>query len=688
MNKQYANAVTPLIVGVVIVYLVTGCGITNPPPGTAASNMVDVRATARAEALSTFTVSRAPAALEATRDARVLPTSTITQQTSTPEVVDEYPRPSEGAPVPDGAIARLGIGAILQAAFSPDSKYLAVGTSVGVYLYESNTMNLVWAKPATGPVAGLVWQPYGNIVVAWYEFRNEVVGYEAPSGLPILKFDHSGPIGGVAWSPDGKRLAVGWGGSSDYEFPSDRHIAPRLTVWRLEGLTQEFTSEVPFPELDPVSSGVGYRLLQSVVWSPDGNLIAGVTTAPFQYHQQSDFGDTVIVWDALTGNLLRYLPQSIVHRISFSPDSKTLVSWTTDSGSDAPRGSNSALLWETTTDALRFTLENTAYVYDAAWHPDGSELVTGDDAGQVTRWDAYTGKSLAAMQKPMFGMRSLSWSRNGQLIAASGWARLESKWFAQTVVWPAEGGDPLYEITEQEERTVAASFFSPDNQLLAVIGGRKLSIHDSTTGGLLSEIYGIDNIHYGGGYALSWSTGGKSISVAPAYFSGNPLSLAWNIETQGFENAILTNPDLLKFAASDASELRSPDGEWAAKVVIEPVGESYNREFKTVIVITEVDTGAEVTELAGPPAEHLYIAWSPDGAYLAVGGGNYPEFMGSPPIKGWAGNVVMIWDTDKWQSRTLLGHTGRITDLKFSPDNTYVATSSADGTVIIWQVAP
>ena len=38
--------------------------------------------------------------------------------------------------LPEGAITRLGRGSVRDMAFSPDGQYFAVGTSIGLWLYE------------------------------------------------------------------------------------------------------------------------------------------------------------------------------------------------------------------------------------------------------------------------------------------------------------------------------------------------------------------------------------------------------------------------------------------------------------------------------------------------------------------------------------------------------------------------
>ena len=47
--------------------------------------------------------------------------------------------------LPEGAIARLGPGLIFDMAFSPDKASLAIGTRVGVWMYELDTMQPVTA---------------------------------------------------------------------------------------------------------------------------------------------------------------------------------------------------------------------------------------------------------------------------------------------------------------------------------------------------------------------------------------------------------------------------------------------------------------------------------------------------------------------------------------------------------------
>jgi WD40 repeat protein len=68
------------------------------------------------------------------------------------------------------------------------------------------------------------------------------------------------------------------------------------------------------------------------------------------------------------------------------------------------------------------------------------------------------------------------------------------------------------------------------------------------------------------------------------------------------------------------------------------------------------------------------IAFSPDSSLIAVG--NSPE----------EGNVALIQVSDGQLLRTLDGHTDIVTDLVFSKDGLWLASSSADGSIRLWGI--
>ncbi len=91
------------------------------------------------------------------------------------------------------------------------------------------------------------------------------------------------------------------------------------------------------------------------------------------------------------------------------------------------------------------------------------------------------------------------------------------------------------------------------------------------------------------------------------------------------------------------------------------------------IWVYDTETGDEVSLLAGHRREVVSMEFTPDGLTLASGSLDH---------------TVRLWDAATWQEKsTLKGHTRGVNSVAFSPDGTTLASGSRDGTVRVWDVA-
>ena len=81
------------------------------------------------------------------------------------------------------------------------------------------------------------------------------------------------------------------------------------------------------------------------------------------------------------------------------------------------------------------------------------------------------------------------------------------------------------------------------------------------------------------------------------------------------------------------------------------------------------DTISSGPSLGRPFNLNDFIAWSPDSQLLAMGLQN---------------GDILVLNVQNGQKATLSGHTLYVTGVAFSPDGTFLASISLDGTVMIW----
>ena len=112
--------------------------------------------------------------------------------------------------LPDGAKARLGKGSINEIQYSPDGTRLAVADSIGIWLYDTATLQEVDLLTGhTGSVFSVSFSPDGHTIASGS--RDATIRlWDAVNGELIRTLEgHTGFVNSVVFSPDGRTIASG-----------------------------------------------------------------------------------------------------------------------------------------------------------------------------------------------------------------------------------------------------------------------------------------------------------------------------------------------------------------------------------------------------------------------------------------------------------------------------------------------
>ena len=246
------------------------------------------------------------------------------------------------------------LGAVNDLRFSPDGKLLAVGGGQPSAKGDLRLFTVAdWKLKAVLPghedvVAGVAFRPDGKKLASASYDRTVRVWDVASGKLERTITSHSDFVHAVAFTPDGKHLVSG---------SKDR--SARLSD------ADTGAGKLTFGDREEDVLGVAVH--------PDGKSIVVSGREP-----------ALMWWNPETGVKIRSVGghRGAVHEIAFSPDGKTLVS----GGDDG-----TARVWDGTTGALKQTMPAGSIVYAVAISPDGKTVVAGCFDGLTRLYDATTG---------------------------------------------------------------------------------------------------------------------------------------------------------------------------------------------------------------------------------------------------------------------------------------------------------
>lgn len=515
------------------------------------------------------------------------------------------------------------LGCIFSAAYSPDGKQIVTaGADQTARIWDVATGQEVRQLLGhAGSVQSATFSPDGlQIVTAGDDGVTRI--WDAATGQEVRTLNgHYDYVMSAAYSPDGTQIVTASGDNTAHIWDA----ATGQEVHQLRGHSAYVQSAAFSPDGKQIittgddgtariwdaATGAQLRLITegtgrilSAAYSPDGK---SIVTAGCEQRADLDncFAATVGVWDAAPKPDLHQLGDSRQGFSSavYSPDGQFIMT-TISFG-------NTVDIWNTVSGKLMLTLprhgciNHDCSVYSANYSPDGKQIVTGAADHMAYIWDAVTGQEIRQLTGHTAWVPGAVFSPDGKLIVTASGDKTAR-------IWDASSGQEVHRLIGHTD-TVISAVFSPDGKTVVTASKDETArIWDVATGQPVHQLIG----HLSWVRSAAYSPDGKFVVTA----SSDGTVRIWDAATGQEIRQIVS--DLCKknsVSCMIGAAVYSPDNRYiviAEGAIAKSTG-GVEVEEPTVRFF-DAATGKEVRSLKGHGGSDGSIAFSPDGAHIVT----------------------------------------------------------------------
>lgn len=523
-------------------------------------------------------------------------------------------------------VLRGHTGKIYGLAFSPDGTRLATSSTDGMLImWDPVTGQRITSEPSAEKRYAVAISADNRWLAVAGE-RGSVTLWNPASGERRALRGHAATVQYLTFSPDGTRLAT-----------TGQDLA--VWIWNIE-------------------TGEGKRIAQTqedfvrVAFSHDSRLLA----------LSEDIKPQII--DLQTGAAVP-LPAGVdAYQLALSMDGQ----WIAGGGENG-----NVYLWKRGSTDVR-VLAGVGPVIVMAFSPDGQRLAVGDKK-DVRLWDVSSGRGRILSGHDNV-VTSLLFSPDGQLLASGGRD-------SQVRLWRLDSG--ASQVLRGHDGWVSGLLFSPDGSLLVTASqdgtARIWPVQDSARSFVASEGH-IQHLMFSpdGRFLVS---GGSEGDIAlwernngqRRYLSGHSGAVLQIVMSSDGERIATTSDDRavrLWSLSTGQSELVGQHGTDQGTLAMSPDGNTLAWMFERGIIrVWERATGETRDAPVTSMDEAKVPRFSPDGTLLAYS----------------RGADLVVWNRRSGAVQVLAGHSGPVLALAFAPDGASIASGGGDREVRLWSLA-